>query len=167
MGSLQDLFSFDEVSEFLTKCNAPTYAVEPKIDGLSVSLEYENGVFLRGSTRGDGNVGEEVTENLKTIRSIPRKLKNAPEFIEVRGEVFISRESFAALVKTQEENGEMPAKNPRNAAAGALRQKNPKITASRNLDILIFNIQQIRGETLKKHSESLDLIKSLGLPANS
>jgi DNA ligase (NAD+) len=167
MGSLQDLFSLAEVEEFLEKCGAPTYVVEPKIDGLSVSLEYTNGVFARGSTRGDGDIGEDVTENLKTIKSIPRKLKNAPPFIEVRGEVFMPRESFLSLIKTQEENGEQLAKNPRNAAAGALRQKNPKVTASRKLDILIFNIQQIDGEEITKHSQSLDFIKSLGFPANS
>jgi DNA ligase (NAD+) len=167
MGSLEDLFSYGEVSDFINKTDVSEYVVEPKIDGLSVSLEYENGVFSRGSTRGDGNVGEDVTENLKTIRSIPRKLKGAPRFIEVRGEVFMPRASFAALVKSQEENGETPAKNPRNAAAGALRQKNPKITASRGLDILIFNIQQADGETPDTHSQSLDFLKKLGLPANS
>jgi DNA ligase (NAD+) len=167
MGSLEDLFSYDEVQDFLTKTGVFEYVVEPKIDGLSVSLEYENGVFLRGSTRGDGNVGEDVTENLKTIRSVPRKLKNAPRFIEVRGEVFMPRASFAALVKSQEENGEPSAKNPRNAAAGALRQKNPKITASRGLDILIFNIQTMDGETVNTHSQSLDYLKKIGLPANS
>jgi DNA ligase (NAD+) len=167
MGSLQDLFSLTEVREFLTKCNASAYVVEPKIDGLSVSLEYTNGVFTRGSTRGDGDIGEDVTENLKTIKSIPRKLKNAPPFIEVRGEVFMPHESFSKLIRTQEENGEQIAKNPRNAAAGALRQKNPKITASRNLDILIFGILQMEGENVKTHSQSLDYVKSLGLPANS
>jgi DNA ligase (NAD+) len=167
MGSLQDLFSLTEVEDFLTKCSAPEYVVEPKIDGLSVSLEYTNGVFTRGSTRGDGDIGEDVTENLKTIKSIPRKLKNALPFIEVRGEVFMPRESFLSLIKTQEENGEQLAKNPRNAAAGALRQKDPKITASRQLSILIFNIQQVNGAKVTKHSELLDFIKSLGLPANS
>jgi DNA ligase (NAD+) len=167
MGSLQDLFSLPEVEDFLSKCGAPEYVVEPKIDGLSVSLEYTNGLFTRGSTRGDGNIGEDVTENLKTIKSIPRKLKNAPPFIEVRGEVFMPRESFLSLIKTQEENGEQLAKNPRNAAAGALRQKNAKITAQRQLSILIFNIQQVNGAEITKHSESLDFIKSLGLPANS
>jgi DNA ligase (NAD+) len=167
MGSLEDLFNYDEVQDFIKKTGVSEYVVEPKIDGLSVSLEYVNGVFSRGSTRGDGNIGEDVTENLKTIRTIPRKLKNAPPFLEVRGEVFMPRTSFAELVRTQEENGETPAKNPRNAAAGALRQKNPKITASRKLDILIFNIQQTEGEPLKTHSQSLDFLRQLGLPANS
>jgi DNA ligase (NAD+) len=167
MGSLLDLFSFGEVEDFIKRTGVSEYVVEPKIDGLSVSLEYENGVFLRGSTRGDGDIGEDVTENLKTIRSIPRKLKNAPRFIEVRGEVFMPRKSFAALVKSQEENGETPAKNPRNAAAGALRQKNPKITASRGLDILIFNIQQMDGGDINTHSQSLGYLRELGLPANS
>lgn len=130
MASLQDVFSFEQVQSFITRCSnelgLPEYTVEPKIDGLSVSLEYENGIFTRGSTRGDGFIGEDVTSNLKTIGSIPLKLENAPEFLEVRGEVYMPRESFFQLVEAQELEGEQPFKNPRNAAAGSLRQKNSK-----------------------------------------
>lgn len=166
MGSLQDVFSYEQVRAFTDRCmsdvNSPEYVVEPKIDGLSVSLEYENGEFVRGSTRGDGFIGEDVTANLKTIRSIPLKLKNAPAFIEVRGEVYMSRKTFEKLVEEQEINGEQPFKNPRNAAAGSLRQKNPKVAASRKLDIFVFNVQQIEGKELTSHKESLDYLKELG-----
>lgn len=166
MGSLQDVFDFEQVKAFTDRCQTdvskPEFVVEPKIDGLSVSLEYENGIFVRGSTRGDGFVGEDVTANLKTIKSIPLKLKEAIPFLEVRGEVYMSRSVFDELVKTQEDNGEVPFKNPRNAAAGSLRQKNPKIAASRKLDIFIFNIQQIEGKELSSHKQSLDYLKSLG-----
>lgn len=166
MASLQDVFSLEQVSEFLVKCSnelrSPEYSVEPKIDGLSVSLEYTDGVLTRGSTRGDGFVGEDVTANIRTIRSIPLKLDNAPEFLEVRGEVYMPRNSFIELVEQQELNDEQPFKNPRNAAAGSLRQKDPKITASRKLDMFIFNVQQIRGKEFKTHSESLDYLRSLG-----
>ena len=166
MASLQDVFSFDEVNAFFERCrqavNSPSFVVEPKIDGLSVSLEYRDGVFVRGSTRGDGFVGEDVTANIMTIRSIPKKLKEKIPFLEVRGEVYMSRESFDELVRQQELNDEQPAKNPRNAAAGSLRQKNPKITAQRKLDIFVFNIQQIEGVSLSSHIESLDYLKSLG-----
>ncbi|MCM1578188.1 MAG: NAD-dependent DNA ligase LigA, partial [Ruminococcus sp.] len=134
----------------------------PKIDGLSVSLEYENGVLVRGSTRGDGFVGEDVTANIKTIRSIPQKLPEALPLLEVRGEVYMPRKSFEEVVAEQEINGEKPFKNPRNAAAGSLRQKDPKITKSRKLDILVFNIQRIEGREIKSHAESLRLLKSLG-----
>lgn len=167
MGSLQDVFSFEQVKEFIVRCQGKVtnaeFIVEPKIDGLSVSLEYENGIFIRGSTRGDGFIGEDVTLNLKTIKSIPLKLKEAIDFIEVRGEVYMPRESFNKLVEQQELNDEQPFKNPRNAAAGSLRQKNPKITTKRNLDIFLFNIQQTKGKVLTTHKESLDYIKSLGL----
>jgi DNA ligase (NAD+) len=172
MGSLQDVFSFDEVRSFYNKCHAQIgnaeYVVERKIDGLSVSLEYENGVFTRGSTRGDGFVGENVTHNLKTIKSIPQKLtgEHIPERLEVRGEVYMSRESFDKLVETQLDRGEEPAKNPRNAAAGSLRQKDPKITAKRDLDILVFNIQDISGTKITSHSESLDYLQKLGFCVN-
>ncbi len=166
MGSLQDVFSYEQVKAFTDRCVmdivSPEFVVEPKIDGLSVSLEYVNGIFTRGSTRGDGFVGEDVTANLKTIKSIPLKLKEALPFIEVRGEVFMSRKTFEKLVEEQELNGEQTFKNPRNAAAGSLRQKNPKIAASRKLDIFIFNVQQIEGKTLSSHKESLDYMKSLG-----
>lgn len=167
MGSLQDVFSFEQLEEFVTRCRNtvenPSFIVEPKIDGLSVSLEYENGILKRGSTRGDGFVGEDVTANLKTVGSIPLKIKNAPEFLEVRGEVYMPKEKFLKLVEQQELNDEQPFKNPRNAAAGSLRQKNSKITAKRGLDIFVFNIQQIDGREITSHKQSLDYIKSLGL----
>ncbi|HBI85707.1 MAG TPA: DNA ligase (NAD(+)) LigA [Ruminococcus sp.] len=171
MASLQDVFSFDEVGRFVEKVqetvSKPMFTVEPKIDGLSVSLEYENGVFTRGSTRGDGFVGEDVTANLKTIRSIPLKLKNAPAFLEVRGEVYMPRASFERLSAQQEAAGEELFKNPRNAAAGSLRQKDSAVTASRRLDIFVFNIQRIEGEQFALHSESLERIRELGFTAIS
>lgn len=166
MGSLQDVFNFEEVTAFDKKVREiitnPTYVVEPKIDGLSVSLEYVDGVFVRGSTRGDGFIGEDVTQNLRTIKSIPLKLSENIPFLEVRGEVYMPRKSFEKLIKDQIGNDEQPFKNPRNAAAGSLRQKNSKITAKRKLDIFIFNIQQINGRDLTSHSESLDMLKELG-----
>lgn len=166
MESLQDAFSHEEVEDFDKRVrdvnSGVKYVVEPKIDGLSVSLEYENGVFVRGSTRGDGDTGEDITANLKTIKSIPLRLKENLEFIEVRGEVYMPKNVFLELVEKQELNEEKPFKNPRNAAAGSLRQKNPKITADRNLAIFIFNIQQIRGKELHSHKESLDYLKTLG-----
>lgn len=165
MGSLQDVFSEEELYAFDRRVReevSPRYTVEPKIDGLSVSLEYREGVFVRGSTRGDGFIGEDITSNLRTIRSIPLKLNDAPEFLEVRGEVYMPRKSFAKLVSEQEERGEQPAKNPRNAAAGSLRQKDSSITAKRNLDIFVFNIQQIEGKTLTGHHESIEYLKALG-----
>lgn len=166
MESLQDAFSFEELEAFDNRVrsvvDAPTYVVEPKIDGLSVSLEYENGFFVRGSTRGDGRTGEDVTANLRTIKNIPLKINTPLEFIEVRGEVYMPKDVFLDLVKEQELNGEKTFKNPRNAAAGSLRQKNPKITAKRRLDIFVFNIQQINGKALSEHKQSLDYIKDLG-----
>lgn len=166
MGSLQDVFSYEQVRDFTDRCMtevaSPEFVVEPKIDGLSVSLEYVNGVFTRGSTRGDGFVGEDVTANLKTIKSIPLKLKEALPFIEVRGEVYMSRKTFDKIVEEQENNDEQPFKNPRNAAAGSLRQKDPKVAAKRRLDIFVFNVQQIEGKELKSHKESLDYLKTLG-----
>lgn len=168
MESLHDSFSYDELRDFDRKvrevADNPEYIVEPKFDGLSVSVEYKNGVFVRGSTRGDGAVGEDVTDNLMTIRSLPKVIKNAPEFLEVRGEVYMSFETFEKLCEQMEENEEVPFKNPRNAAAGSLRQKDSKITAQRKLDIFIFNIQQIEGKQLTNHKDSLDYLKSLGLP---
>lgn len=166
MGSLQDVFSVSEVEEFVNRVGeqgAEEFVVEPKIDGLSVSLEYENGVFVRGSTRGDGFVGEDITQNLKTIRSIPLKLAKELPFIEVRGEVYMPRASFAALCAEQEKNGEPLPKNPRNAAAGSLRQKDSRVTASRKLDIFCFNIQRVEmDEELTEHSQSLEFIHDLG-----
>lgn len=166
MESLQDAFSFDEIRDFDRRVkdavtNA-TYVVEPKIDGLSVSLEYRDGVFVRGSTRGDGSVGEDITANLRTVRAIPLRLKIDLPFIEVRGEVYMPHSVFHKLVEEQELNEEKPFKNPRNAAAGSLRQKNPKITAKRKLDIFVFNVQQIDGHSLSNHKQSLDYLKELG-----
>ncbi len=165
MGSLQDVFSEEELYAFDTRVRAevePLYSVEPKIDGLSVSLEYRDGIFVRGSTRGDGFVGEDITENLRTIKSIPMRLPDKLPFLEVRGEVYMPRGSFASLVAQQEENGETPAKNPRNAAAGSLRQKDSSVTAKRSLDIFIFNIQQVEGREFTSHGETLDYLKEQG-----
>lgn len=165
MGSLQDIFSEGEVRDFYRTVHgegADEFTVELKIDGLSVSLEYENGVFVRGSTRGDGFVGEDITANLRTIRSVPLRLTEEIPFIEVRSEVYMPRKSFAALCALQEQKGEPLPKNPRNAAAGSLRQKDSAVTASRGLDIFCFNIQRIEGRSLTTHSESLELLKSLG-----
>mgnify|MGYP004607888469 FL=1 len=166
MESLQDAFSHEELLEFDRRVREsgvePDYVVEPKIDGLSVSLEYENGVFIRGSTRGDGETGEDVTANLRTVRTIPLRLKKEIPFIEVRGEVFMSRESFLKVTAQQELNEEKTFKNPRNAAAGSLRQKDPAVTAKRALDIYVFNIQQVQGEELTAHKQSLDYLKELG-----
>jgi DNA ligase (NAD+) len=166
MESLQDVFSKGEVLTFderiFTAVGRTSYVVEPKIDGLSVSLEYENGVFVRGSTRGNGTIGEDVTANLRTVCSIPLKLRRAVPFIEVRGEVYMPHSSFLELLKRQELNDEKPFKNPRNAAAGSLRQKNPKITATRGLDIFVFNIQRLEGETIAQHSKGHELLKELG-----
>ncbi len=166
MASLQDVFSYEEVQDFLEKCSAeldsPEYSVEPKIDGLSVSVEYINGELVRASTRGDGFVGEDVTANIKTILSVPQRLKNAPEFLEVRGEVYMPLSSFEELIRQQELNGEAPFKNPRNAAAGSLRQKDSRVTAKRKLDMFVFNVQQARGIEFSTHTESLDYLNSLG-----
>ena len=164
--SLQDAFNFDEVRAFDRKIKErfpdAEYIVEPKIDGLSVAVEYEDGFLTRASTRGDGNVGEDVTANIKTIRSLPLKIENAPSILEIRGEVYISKEVFAALVNEQEQNGEVPFKNPRNAASGSVRQKDPKAAASRELDILVFSILRHNGESFLTDSESLDFLKKLG-----
>lgn len=165
MGSLQDIFSEEEVRGFLAgvmEQGADEFVVEPKIDGLSVSLEYRDGVFVRGSTRGDGFVGEDITANLKTIRSIPLKLSEPLPFIEVRGEVYMPKKSFAALCEEQERNGDPLPKNPRNAAAGSLRQKDSSVTAKRRLDIFCFNVQQIEGRELTTHSQSLEYMQQLG-----
>ncbi|MBQ7757012.1 MAG: NAD-dependent DNA ligase LigA [Oscillospiraceae bacterium] len=166
MGSLSDVFSFSQVEDFVNKTNenviAPEFVVEPKIDGLSVSLEYVYGEFVRGSTRGDGFIGEDVTTNIKTILSVPLKLKETVPFLEVRGEVYMPRNVFLKLVDEQEQNGEQPFKNPRNAAAGSLRQKDSNVTAKRKLDIFVFNIQQIEGRELNSHNESLDFLKKMG-----
>ena len=166
MGSLQDVFSFEEVREFVDRVREtvddPKFVVEPKIDGLSVSLEYHDGQLTVGSTRGDGFVGENVTENLRTVRSIPGAIDSTLPMLEVRGEVYMPRSVFLKLVKEQEDNDEQPFKNPRNAAAGSLRQKNPKIAAKRKLDIFVFNVQQVEGKELTAHKQSLDYLKELG-----
>jgi len=163
--SLQDVFSTDELREFLDKTlesyPLTKFSVEPKIDGLSVALEYENGQFVRGATRGDGNVGEDVTENLKTIRSIPMTLEGAPERLIVRGEVFMPKKSFALLNEQHERDGKPLFANPRNAAAGSLRQLDPKIAASRMLDIYIFNVQLAEGVEFENHAQSLEFLQKL------
>lgn len=170
MESLLDAFSFEELRDFDRRVRdagvQPEYVVEIKIDGLSCSLEYENGTLVRASTRGDGVVGEDVTANVMAIRRIPKQLKNAPEYLEVRGEVYMPRQAFQKLCAEQELQGAAPFKNPRNAAAGSLRQKDAKVTAGRGLSIFVFNVQQIRGKTLSSHAESLDYLKSLGLPVS-
>ena len=163
--SLQDVFSMEELREFLAKIQEQypdtAFSVEPKIDGLSVALEYENGQFVRGATRGDGNVGEDVTENLKTIRSIPMLLPDAPAHLIVRGEVYMPKKQFAALNERREAEGQSLFANPRNAAAGSLRQLDPKIAAERGLDILVFNVQLAEGITLQSHEETLNYLKKL------
>ena len=166
MGSLQDVFSEEELYDFGNRCKEAiaetNFVVEPKIDGLSVSLEYRDGIFFRGSTRGNGLVGEDVTLNIKTIQSVPMRLAEPVPYLEVRGEVYMPKAVFESLVAQQIQNEETPFKNPRNAAAGGLRQKDPKITASRRLDIFVFNLQQIDGKKVSGHKESLDYLKSLG-----
>ena len=163
--SLQDVFSTEELTEFLEKTleadPASAFSVEPKIDGLSVALEYVEGKFLRGATRGDGSVGEDVTENIKTIRSIPMTIENAPARLIVRGEVFMPKKSFHKLNERQEAEGKQLFANPRNAAAGSLRQLDSKIAASRGLDCFIFNIQLIEGVEFTTHEESLNYLESL------
>lgn len=166
--SLTDVFSPDEVKSYLEKCEnalghkAP-FAVEYKIDGLSVSLEYENGSFVRGATRGDGSIGEDITENLKTVSAIPLVLSEKLPYLCVRGEVYMPKKAFALLNEKRDENGEAPFANPRNAAAGSLRQLDSKVCAQRKLSIFIFNIQEISGGPfLGSHKQSLDYLKSLG-----
>ena len=163
--SLQDVFSMEELEDFLTKIleqyPETAFSVEPKVDGLSVALEYENGLFVRGATRGDGVVGEDVTENLKTIPSIPMAIPNAPARLIVRGEVFMPKESFRKLNEEQEAEGKPLFANPRNAAAGSLRQLDPKIAAKRRLDILIFNVQLAEGVEFETHSQSLRYLRDL------
>ena len=163
--SLQDVFSMEELNEFLEKTQAAgekvEFSVEPKVDGLSVALEYVDGRFLRGATRGDGNVGEDVTENLKTIRAIPMSIENAPPRLIDRGEVFMPKKSFEKLNARQEAEGKPLFANPRNAAAGSLRQLDPKVAAKRGLDIYIFNIQLAEGVEFSSHSESLEYLKNL------
>ncbi len=160
--SLQDVFSYVELEEFLSKIFElfpdTAFTVEPKIDGLSVALEYENGVFVRGATRGDGTVGEDVTENLRTIRTIPMEIPDAPPRLIVRGEVFMPKSNFAKLNEYQETEGKPLFANPRNAAAGSLRQLDPKITAKRGLDIFVFNVQLAEGVSFESHGETLEYL---------
>ena len=163
--SLQDVFSPEELADFDRKVRErvgdAAYLVEPKVDGLSVALEYEDGVFVRGATRGDGQMGEDVTENLRTIKSIPMHLEQAPGRLIVRGEVFMPRRTFEKLNAQREVSGEALFANPRNAAAGSMRQLDPKVAASRGLDIIIFNIQYAEGRTFETDSEGLDWLRSL------
>ena len=166
MGSLQDVFSFEQVEEFVNRIKSEIpdakFTVEPKIDGLSVSLEYKNGVLSCGSTRGDGFVGEDVTQNIKTINSVPLSIPDSCELLEVRGEVYMPKSVFYELTEKMELNSEQPFKNPRNAAAGSLRQKDSKIAAERKLDIFVFNVQRISGKAFSSHKESLDYLKNSG-----
>ncbi len=166
--SLQDVFSVDEVKEFDKRVREtiphPTYVVEPKIDGLSIALEYENGVLVRGATRGDGDTGEDVTANLLGIAAIPHRLPQPIPRLIVRGEVYMPRQTFASLVEQQQLNGEKVFKNPRNAAAGSLRQKDPAVTKTRGLQLFVFNLQLLEGETVHSHSASLERLRSLGFP---
>ena len=164
--SLHDSFSKEELREFAERVKQtvsdPVFVLEPKFDGLSVAIEYENGRYVRGSTRGDGTTGEDVTENIRTIADIPKVLKEPVPVLEVRGEVYMSNSSFEKLCERQELKGEKLFKNPRNAAAGSLRQKDAKIAAERNLSAYVFNIQLIEGENVTTHDEALDRLKELG-----
>ena len=166
--SLHDSFSQEELRDFdrrVREAVGPvTYVVEPKFDGLSVALEYRDGLFVRGSTRGDGLVGEDVTENIRTIRSVPKVLGEPIPFLEVRSEVYMSDRSFERLCARQELLEEKPFKNPRNAAAGSLRQKDPKVTAQRELSLFVFNVQQVEGKELSRHDQSLAWLQQLGFP---
>ncbi len=166
MQSLRDVFSMEEVGQFCRDFPGAAFVVEKKIDGLSVSLEYTDGVLTRGSTRGDGRVGEDITENLLTIQSIPHTIRTDAKFLEVRGEVYMPRKTFAALNLSQEENGQKTFKNPRNAAAGSLRQKDASITASRGLAVFVFNVQQVSGMAFETHSQSLAYLASCGFPVS-
>ena len=166
--SLQDSFSESEVADFDAKVREKLshveYSVEPKVDGLSIALEYRDGKFVQGATRGDGKVGEDVTENLRTIRSLPKELPDKLPRLIVRGEVYMSKEVFARLNAEREENGEAHFANPRNAAAGSLRQQDPKVAAKRHLDVAIFNLQLAEGKSFSTHSETLDYLRSEGFP---
>jgi DNA ligase (NAD+) len=165
--SLNDVFSFEELKEFGRRvgemlAEEHTYVVEPKIDGLSVTAEYRSGRFFRGATRGDGITGEDVTENLKTVGSLPLELPNAPARLIVRGEVYMARQVFAELNAEREIRGEVPLANPRNAAAGSMRQLDAKITRSRRLDIIVFNIQAAEGVSFRTHTETLEALRAMG-----
>ena len=170
--SLTDVFSYDELFAFGERMDSliaepHDYVVEPKIDGLSMSLEYENGVFVRGATRGDGTVGENVTENLRTVRSLPLRIQNAPEKLIVRGEVYMSKQVFQDLNAEREIRGEPLLANPRNAAAGSMRQLDPKVAASRKLDIICFNLQYSSDGGYETHAQTLDAMRQMGFPVVS
>lgn len=167
--SLNDVFSFEELDSFINRTNnalgsSTIYVTEPKIDGLSVALEYIDGKMYRGATRGDGLMGEDVTENLLTIRSLPKEIKNAPPRLIVRGEVYMARDTFSELNAEREINGEKLFANPRNAAAGSLRQLDSKIASGRRLDIIVFNVQLAEGRNFDTHAETLDALKEMGFP---
>lgn len=167
--SLQDVFSFEEVAGFVERMDAAVaqphdYVAEPKIDGLSVAVEYREGRFYRGATRGNGEIGEDVTENLRTIRSLPKTLKNAPERLIVRGEVYMSHDTFATINARREMEGQALLANPRNAAAGSLRQQDPQVCAQRMLDVIFFNIQLAEGAAYTSHFETLEAMSAMGLP---
>ena len=167
--SLQDVFSFEEVTAFVERMDGAVeaphdYVTEPKIDGLSVAVEYRGGRFFRGATRGNGEVGEDVTENLRTIRSLPKTLKNAPERIIVRGEVYMSHETFQTINARREVEGQPLLANPRNAAAGSLRQQDPAVCAQRMLDVIFFNVQLAEGARYESHYASLEAMAAMGLP---
>ena len=168
LGSLQDVFNYEDIEAFHRRISeaveAPQYVVEPKIDGLSIAIEYRDGKFYRGATRGDGLTGEDVSANLLKIAAIPHTLTQPVPRLIVRGEVYMPRESFAALVREQEENGEKTFKNPRNSAAGTLRQKDPEVVGRRNLSLFVFNLQLVEGVDITGHAQSLEWMKQLGLP---
>ena len=170
--SLVDVFSHEELFSFGQRMDsmlseAHDYVVEPKIDGLSMSLEYEDGVFVRGATRGNGTVGENVTENLRTVRSLPLRIENAPKKLIVRGEVYMSKAVFEQLNAEREIRGEALLANPRNAAAGSMRQLDPKVAASRKLDIICFNLQYSSDGEYASHAETLDAMREMGFPVVS
>ena len=164
--SLQDVFDFDELRAFDQRVRGVepqvSYSVEPKVDGLSVALEYQDGQFIRGATRGDGLVGEDVTENLKTVKSIPLSIPDVPGTLIVRGEVYMPKKVFHALNEEREKRGEALFANPRNAAAGSLRQLDPKIAAQRKLDIAVFNIQWAENEDFHSHTEGINYLADKG-----
>ena len=164
--SLQDVFDFDELRAFDQRVRGVepkvSYSVEPKVDGLSVALEYQDGQFVRGATRGDGLVGEDVTENLKTVKSIPLSIHDVPGTLIVRGEVYMPKKVFHALNEEREKRGEALFANPRNAAAGSLRQLDPKIAAQRRLDIAVFNIQWAENEDFHSHTQGINYLADKG-----
>ena len=167
MESLHDSFSMEEIENFYNKIDlekTEEFVIEPKIDGISLSVEYTNGILMRASTRGDGIIGEDITENALTIKNLPHKINPNIKYLEIRGECFMPKLDFKELTKFQETNGQKIFKNPRNAAAGSIRQKDAEKCKTRNLQILFFNVQKILGKNFDTHSESLEFLKSLNLP---